>query len=369
MTSILFFWENFGPTHVDRCDAVARAMPRCAIFGVELNPTSATYAWTPESGQHFTKITLRKGEARWGTLRTALELVRVSLKSGARHIFLCHYNEPSVQIAAMLLRLLGKRLYLLLDSKFDDRPRLISREALKAIWIWPYVGAIVGSRRSRQYLSFLGLRNRRIENYYDTISVERIRQAAGVPPAPDGVDFHDRHFTIISRLVEKKNLFVAVNAFARYVSRTNHPRRLRIFGDGGLDRELREHVRELKMTEFVSFEGFQQTDAVSQALGSTLALIQSSSEEQFGFAIIEALAMGVPVIVSDNCGARDEFVRSGVNGFIVQPDNVEGIAFFLGKLASDQLLWERLSAGTTAFAEEADAISFARSVGRLTASA
>ncbi len=144
---------------------------------------------------------------------------------------------------------------------------------------------------------------------------------------------------------------MAVDAFALYVSRTNHPRRLRIFGDGGLDRELREHVRELNLTEYFTFEGFQQTDAVSQALGSTLVLIQSSSEEQFGFAIVEALAMGVPVIVSDNCGARDEFVRSGVNGFVVQPDSVEGIAFFLGKLASDQLLWERLSSGTTAFAK------------------
>ncbi len=363
----MFFWENFGPTHVDRCDAVARAMPRNDILGIELNPTSSTYTWVPETGQHFTKVTLRDADSHWGALRTAIELVRVSVSSGARHVFLCHYNEPSVQIAAMLMRMIGKRVYLLLDSKFDDRPRSIWREALKAIWIWPYVGAIVGSRRSRQYLSFLGLNDSRIENYYDAISVERIRRAAGVPPAPEGVDFHDRHFTIVSRLVAKKNLFVAVDAFALYVSRTNHPRRLRIFGDGGLDRELREHVRELNLTEYVTFEGFQQTDAVSQALGSTLVLIQSSSEEQFGFAIVEALAMGVPVIVSDNCGARDEFVRSGVNGFVVQPDSVEGIAFFLGKLASDQLLWERLSSGTTAFAEEADAASFAQSVGRLTA--
>ncbi|MEW6437684.1 MAG: glycosyltransferase [Pseudomonadota bacterium] len=368
MTCIMFFWENFGPTHVDRCDAVARAMPRKSIVGIELNPASTTYAWTPETGQHFTKRTLRDGKSHWGALRTAFELVRASVNAGAKHVFLCHYNEPSVQIAAMLMRLMRKRVYLLLDSKFDDRPRSIWREALKAAWIWPYVGAIVGSRRSRQYLSFLGLSNARIENYYDTISVERIRRAAGVPPAPDGVDFHDRHFTIVSRLVAKKNLFVAVDAFALYVSRTNHPRRLRIFGDGGLDQELRDHVRELNLTEFVTFEGFQQADAVSQALGSTLVLIQSSSEEQFGFAIVEALAMGVPVIVSDNCGARDEFVRSGVNGFVIQSDNVEGIAFFLGRLASDQLLWERLSAGTGAFAAEADAISFAHSVGRLTES-
>lgn len=123
----MFFWENFGPTHVDRCDAVARAMPRKAILGIELNPASTTYGWTPETGQHFTKRTLRSDQSRWGALRTAFELVRVSVSSGARHVFLCHYNEPSVQIAAMLMRLLRKRVYLLLDSKFDDRPRSIWR--------------------------------------------------------------------------------------------------------------------------------------------------------------------------------------------------------------------------------------------------
>ncbi len=296
----------------------------------------------PETGQHFTKRTLRDANSHWGALRTAIELVRVSVSSGARHVFLCHYNEPSVQIAAMLMRMIGKRVYLLLDSKFDDRPRSIWREALKAIWIWPYVGAIVGSRRSRQYLSFLGLNDSRIENYYDAISVERIRRAAVCPPRRRGSISTTGISPSFPGLSPRRICLVAVDAFALYVSRTNHPRRLRIFGDGGLDRELREHVRELNLTEYVTFEGFQQTDAVSQALGSTLVLIQSSSEEQFGFAIVEALAMGVPVIVSDNCGARDEFVRSGVNGFVVQPDSVEGIAFFLGKLASDQLLWERL---------------------------
>lgn len=362
----MFFWENFGPTHVDRCDAVARMLSDNVVLGVEMRPTSALYSWRSETGQYFTKTTLFQKKTKQNWIRMAIELTKTSITSKASHVFLCHYNELGVQLAAILIRLARKRVYLLINSKFDDRPRSIWRELLKAVWILPYCGAIAGSRRSRQYLKFLGLNDAKVESFYDTVSVERIRRIAGVPPAPEGVAFGDRHFTIVARLVVKKNLFVAIDAFARYVSLTRHPRTLRIFGDGELDQELRDYVSHLGLTESVMFEGFQQAEAVSRALGSTLVLLHFSSEEQFGFAIIEALAMGVPVIVSENCGARDEFVRSGVNGFVVEPDNVEGIAFFLAQLGSDKALWERLSAGTAAFAEKADAKSFARSVGRLT---
>ena len=84
----MFYWENFGPTHVDRCDAVARAMPRQEILGIELNPTSSTYSWRPEAGRHFVKRTLHNDEASWGALRTAFELVRAR---SARARTMCSY--------------------------------------------------------------------------------------------------------------------------------------------------------------------------------------------------------------------------------------------------------------------------------------
>ena len=65
-------------------------------------------------------------------------------------------------------------------------------------------------------------------------------------------------------------------------------------------------------------------------LRKSLALILPSTEEQFGFVVLEALALGIPVIVSENVGARDLHVRTGVNGFIFEPDNEKGLAFFMG---------------------------------------
>jgi glycosyltransferase involved in cell wall biosynthesis len=69
--------------------------------------------------------------------------------------------------------------------------------------------------------------------------------------------------------------------------------------------------------------------------------------------------MGVPVIASNNCGACDELVRSGVNGFVVEPDNSRGIAYFMNLLSSDSGLWRRMALAALEKAPLADVGRFA----------
>jgi len=87
-----------------------------------------------------------------------------------------------------------------------------------------------------------------------------------------------------------------------------------------------------------------------------------SIEEQFGNVIPEAQAMGLPVILSDNCGGRDLLVRSGVNGFVIEPDNARGMAFFMGLLSEDEGLWRKMCLESQLFAERADSARFAEAV-------
>jgi L-malate glycosyltransferase len=70
--------------------------------------------------------------------------------------------------------------------------------------------------------------------------------------------------------------------------------------------------------------------------------------------------------VSDNCGARDMLVRNGVNGFVVEPDNPAGLAYFMGLLDRDEALWRRMALASESFAALGDAAHFARAVAALT---
>lgn len=99
---------------------------------------------------------------------------------------------------------------------------------------------------------------------------------------------------------------------------------------------------------------------VNRILTNTVALIQFCTEEQFGVVIPEALAMGVPIIVAKNCGARDELVRCGVNGFVIEQDNPSGIAHFMDLVGSDICLWSKLACAATEWASIADVSWFAK---------
>ena len=362
-------WENFGPLHVDRCDAVATELGgQIEVIGLELAGKSNLYEWVPASGVRFKKITIFEGTSldQVPLAKRLFKTLLVCLSQGKdAHFFMCHYDHPMTFIVSSLLRLSGHRVYAMGCSKFDDYPRYLWREVLKTVFYFPYCGAIASGTRSRDYMRFLGLAERDVKPNYNAVSLSRVLALAGSPPAPEGLPYGDRHFVIVARFVPKKNLRTAIKAFALYAGRAENPRSMHICGTGPLEDELKQQVRDAGIEHLVNFSGFLQSPEVFKTFSSSLALVLPSIEEQFGNVIPEALGMGLPVIVSDNCGARDLLVRTGVNGFVVEPDNHEGMALFMRMLAEDESLWARMCRAAQQFAERADAAHFAESASAL----
>ena len=363
---LVFAWSQFGPYHMDRCEALGEALAgRYRVIGLELVTEAETYDWAPSgAGLAFEKRTLFPGKrlSEVSSWRQLFALVRACLGSGARHVFLSDFQRPAIFLTALLLRLFGRHVIVMQDSKFDDKARSLWRELGKAALYRPYNAAFVGGVRSRDYLEFLGMPADRIVTGYDAVSIERLRRLAGADPAPGGRAHAERHFTIIARFVPQKNLQLALDAYAIYRRRcAGAPRRLRLCGAGPLEDLLRRYVVEHGI-DGVEFCGWLDEPEVARMLASALALILSSREEPFGLVVNEALALGVPVLLSENCGARDALVRSGVNGYVFEPDNVEGLAHFMVRLAGDEAEWRRLAGNTALFRAAADTTAFVAGV-------
>ncbi len=75
--------------------------------------------------------------------------------------------------------------------------------------------------------------------------------------------------------------------------------------------------------------------------------------------------MGVPILCSDRVGARDSLVRAGVNGYVFEPDNVQGLARLMGQIAGDETQWRAFAEAALSFAEKGDATHFAEAVAEL----
>lgn len=367
LPSIAFVWDNFGPLHHDRLRAMVAG--GWHVTGVEIASRSSTYAWQAETAETFKHITLFPDNVteNMSHVRRFWALVRTAWQLDCPVWFLCHYEQPFIFLTALVLRVMGKQVFVMNDSKWDDYPRSLPKEILKAFMYLPYHGALVGSPRTADYLHMLGFYKRPCVGGYNTMDTLRIQTLAGVLPAPKGTAFAKRHFTVVARLVEKKNLFMAVKAYALYAATTSNPRPLHIYGNGPLEGALRAHIAKYKQTSNIHLHGFVQTQGIAQALGTSLALILPSLEEQFGNVVIEAQAMGLPVLATYLCGAADELIRDGLNGFTFRPDNPEALAFFMTELANRKDLWERLSQGTRQTLPLGDATRFATGIKKLLA--
>lgn len=62
-----------------------------------------------------------------------------------------------------------------------------------------------------------------------------------------------------------------------------------------------------------------------------------------GYVLYESMSVGKPLVVTDAVGATPEFVRDGVNGFVVKERNITELADALSKILTDETLQEKMS--------------------------
>jgi len=129
-----------------------------------------------------------------------------------------------------------------------------------------------------------------------------------------------RNFLFLGRLHPKKGCDILLDAFAR----VNEPISLILAGPDqiGWEAELRRRVARLNLTERVVFAGMLEGAMKRGAFAAADAFVLPSHQENFGIAVVEALAAGVPVLISNRVNIWRE-VETDRAGF-VDSDDVEG---------------------------------------------
>jgi glycosyltransferase involved in cell wall biosynthesis len=139
----------------------------------------------------------------------------------------------------------------------------------------------------------------------------------------------------VARFIEKKNLFRVVEAYRQYRKRHADPWDLAICGSGPQARGLKAAAADVPG---IHFPGFIQIDEQPFYYGLASAFILASSHfEQWGLVVNEAMAAGLPVLVSRACGCAPDLVREGVNGFTFDPYDVDGLAGLMIRMSSGEL--------------------------------
>jgi len=136
-----------------------------------------------------------------------------------------------------------------------------------------------------------------------------------LPLVPAPLPGEPIRFLTVSRVTKAKGLDLLIDACERL---PHSGWTLDIFGDGPARRRLQRHVADRSLP--VAFHGEIAFDRRHEAFTNTHCFVHPSLADGFGMAPVEALAAGLPVIVSDQTMSAYDFIRDDVNGWIVPCD-------------------------------------------------
>jgi glycosyltransferase involved in cell wall biosynthesis len=152
------------------------------------------------------------------------------------------------------------------------------------------------------------------------------------------------YFLASARFVEKKNLSMLIQAYAEYRDRSQGtggtdpgynagaPWDLVLLGDGPLREAINNQLSTLNLQSHVHLPGFKPYDELPVYYALANAFVHASTTEQWGLVVNEAIASGLPVIVSNRCGCAPELVNG--NGFTFDPNNEHELTGRLLEMAS-----------------------------------
>jgi glycosyltransferase involved in cell wall biosynthesis len=388
-TRVAVLFHRLGPYHFARLRAAGELLP---IVAIESSGVDETYAWDVVAGaDHFERVTLfdRTDAQKLPAVEVANRVGSALDKVHPAVVVIPGWTDSAALGALRWCVQNHVPAIVMSESTAWDDTRVAWKEWVKRRIVGLCSAALVGGTPHKDYMVQLGMPAERaflgydaVDNEYFAAKAEEVRsprkaaeqqrgeqssvvggQTAEVnlpsaicslPSAP--------YFLASARFVEQKNLPRLLQAFARYrvlaekaemlktetlksessiPSTLNHqpstePWSLVLLGDGPLRETLNFQLSTLNLHGHVLLPGFKQYGELPAYYGLAKAFIHASTKEPWGLVVNEAMASGLPVLVSNRCGCAPDLVKDGVNGFTFDPYNVEQLAQLMFQISAFQ---------------------------------
>ena len=338
-TRLAVLFNRIGPYHYARIRAASSSF---RLTAVEYSNRDSIYAWDETQGADgFDRVTLFKG-SRVESL--PVRQVRCAVRDALSWI-----NPEVVAIPgwadcaswAALRWCLSHRVPAIAMSETTawDGPRQFHREWVKRQLVSGFQAGLVGGNLHRKYLATLGVPAENaflgydaVDNEYFTTEVAKIRGQKSEVRMKSGLPEH--FFLASARFVENKNLNRLLKAYHRYrqLAKSEAVWDLVLLGDGPLRDSLCSLRSTLDLEPHVLMPGFKQYHDLPAYYGLASAFVHASTTEPWGLVVNEAMAAGLPVLISNRCGCAYDLVQEGHNGFTFDPYDVEQLARLMYRL-------------------------------------
>jgi glycosyltransferase involved in cell wall biosynthesis len=321
---------------------------------LELLDRDSTYAWdlVPGSAGFDRRVLFSDLEGQAPPARDLRQRVQATLSEvQPAAVLIPGWSEPHALAALEWCVRCRVPAVVMSETTAWDEPRKAWKEWGKRLCVRLFSAGFVGGHPHQDYLATLGLPRERtalgydaVDNQYFAARAEEIGKQKAESRNRYGLPEH--YFLASARFVEKKNLIRLLEAYARYrtcgekpeprarSSESARPWDLVLLGDGPLRGELELRVADLALQTAIHLPGFKQYPDLPAYYALAGAFVHASTTEPWGLVVNEAMASGLPVLVSNRCGCARDLVEEARNGFTFDPLNVEEMANRMAQVAA-----------------------------------
>lgn len=301
------------------------------------NDKSEGRSWTIDTHINFNEIDLRghKMFNKYGYINHGL----IKVVNDNDFIIIGGYDQPSYILVSIICKILNKPYILLYDgisyNKIYQKENIV-KKLMKKIVVNNSKAIMGNGQVSREYFSKnFNYSTKNIYNQYLTVDMSILNNLyinkesyRKEYRSKLGIGNEAKVLVYSGRLVEIKNVEAVVEALAKIAS----PQIIfLITGGGELNKRIIDAADQrgvkLIITGFIS----KQEELFKHYFAGD-AFILPSVDEPWGLVVNEAMAAGLPVIVSNICGCSLDLVEEGVNGYIIDPYNTEDISDKIKKI-------------------------------------
>jgi 1,2-diacylglycerol 3-alpha-glucosyltransferase len=195
---------------------------------------------------------------------------------------------------------------------------------------------VVPGKSADEYLRWLGCPSASIfaapnavDNTFFAAQAEKVkrqpttfRERLWLPP---------RFLLFVGRLVPAKGVFDLLQAYAKLGSDLRSEVGL-VFAGDGVSREALSEQAKLIEPGMICFPGFAQREDLAGLYALAEALMLPTRSDPWGLVVNEAMACGLPVIVTNVAGCASDLVEDGWNGYVVPPANPDRLSAAISSL-------------------------------------
>lgn len=335
-THVCLQWPSLGFYHRARLRALGNDLRAgdCRLTALQTASGERAYPWHGEHTAEDVPYEIRTvfPDTEFETLspdrihrgvRSALETIQPDV------VATNSYSFPDAREALEWGRRNRRSVVVMTDSRRDDARRHRWREWVKRRLLRGFDAGLAAGIPQEAYLRELGLPSESIWTGYDV--VDNAYFSAGRPTDEFTGGRSGEYFLSVGRMKALKNFDGLLRAYERYRSRTDDPWPLVLVGDGP-ERERLEALARKIAPEDVRFAGFQPPDRLRDYYAGAGALVHPAKKDTWGLVVNEAMAAGLPVLVSRAAGCVHDLVETGENGFTFDPTDPDRLADLMRRL-------------------------------------